>query len=269
MSICPSGHETETNDYCDVCGAPLTRPGEEPIESNSVSAKVAARGSQRSAGGRSVAPGTALFEQCPDCGTTRTGRFCEVDGYDFEASPEAAAAVAAASGPSGSTGPGGTGDLSRPDVRAELARSVAANGDPQAATVTAPPGTWRAVIRVDPAWFEVVRRRNGPDIDSLALPGVGERLVPLVGGQLRIGRGRSAEIDLGAPPADPGVSGSHALLLRQPDDTWAVLDLNSTNCTYLNESEDPIDPYVPVPLSPGDQVHVGAWTTITLTEPAD
>lgn len=54
------------------------------------------------------------------------------------------------------------------------------------------------------------------------------------------------------------------MLVQQPDGSWAVVDQNSTNGTTLNGAEDPIQPYVPVPLQDGDQVHVGAWTTITI-----
>jgi pSer/pThr/pTyr-binding forkhead associated (FHA) protein len=66
------------------------------------------------------------------------------------------------------------------------------------------------------------------------------------------------------PPEDPGVSHQHAVLVQQPDGTWAVVDQNSTNGTTVNGSEEPIQPFVPVPLQDGDRVHVGAWTTITI-----
>ncbi|MET7897656.1 hypothetical protein ABZT30_41895 [Streptomyces mirabilis] len=38
----------------------------------------------------------------------------------------------------------------------------------------------------------------------------------------------------------------------------------STTNTTVNGVEDPIDPFVPVPLKDGDRVHVGLWTTITI-----
>jgi pSer/pThr/pTyr-binding forkhead associated (FHA) protein len=43
-----------------------------------------------------------------------------------------------------------------------------------------------------------------------------------------------------------------------------VVDQNSTNGTTVNGSDEPIQPFVPVPLQDGDRVHVGAWTTITV-----
>jgi hypothetical protein len=43
-----------------------------------------------------------------------------------------------------------------------------------------------------------------------------------------------------------------------------VVDQDSTNGTTINGADEPIQPFVPVPLKSGDRVHVGAWTTITL-----
>lgn len=54
------------------------------------------------------------------------------------------------------------------------------------------------------------------------------------------------------------------MLVQQPDGSWAVVDQNSTNGTTVNGGEEPIQPFVPVPLQDGDRVHVGAWTTITV-----
>lgn len=54
------------------------------------------------------------------------------------------------------------------------------------------------------------------------------------------------------------------MLVEQPDGSWSVVDQGSTNGTTVNGGEDPIDPFVPVPLTDGDRVHVGAWTTITI-----
>jgi pSer/pThr/pTyr-binding forkhead associated (FHA) protein len=65
----------------------------------------------------------------------------------------------------------------------------------------------------------------------------------------------------GAPP-DPGVSHLHAVLIAEPDGSWAVLDPGSANGTQVNGGDIPGG--VKVPLRPGDQVHVGAWTLLTI-----
>ncbi|MET7618175.1 FHA domain-containing protein [Streptomyces sp. NPDC005408] len=132
------------------------------------------------------------------------------------------------------------------------------------------PAGWTAVIAPDREYFLAMMQRSGPDATGLNLPAYSpEQQLPLVGNQIAIGRrrhstGESPDIDLSVPPEDPGVSHQHAVLVQQPDGSWAVVDQNSTNGTTLNGAEDPIQPYVPIPLNDGDRVHVGAWTTITI-----
>jgi pSer/pThr/pTyr-binding forkhead associated (FHA) protein len=41
-------------------------------------------------------------------------------------------------------------------------------------------------------------------------------------------------------------------------------DLGSTNGTTLNDDPTPIGREVGAPVSDGDRIHIGAWTTITL-----
>jgi hypothetical protein len=132
------------------------------------------------------------------------------------------------------------------------------------------PAGWTAVIAPDREYFLAMMQRSGPEATGLNLPAYSpEQRLPLTGNQVTIGRrrhstGESPDVDLSVPPEDPGVSHQHAVLVQQPDGSWAVVDQNSTNGTTLNGAEDPIQPYVPVPLQDGDQVHVGAWTTITI-----
>ncbi|MFE5668337.1 FHA domain-containing protein [Streptomyces niveus] len=133
-----------------------------------------------------------------------------------------------------------------------------------------PPGNWTAVVAPDRDYFMAMMQRSGPEATGLNLPAYSpEQHLPMTGNQITIGRrrhstGESPDVDLSVPPEDPGVSHQHAVLVQQPDGGWAVVDQNSTNGTTLNGAEDPIQPYVPVPLKDGDRVHVGAWTTITI-----
>jgi hypothetical protein len=132
------------------------------------------------------------------------------------------------------------------------------------------PAGWTAVVGPDREYFLAMMQRSGPEATGLNLPAYSpEQHLPLAGNQITIGRrrhstGESPDIDLSVPPEDPGVSHQHAVLVQQPDGSWAVVDQNSTNGTTLNGGEDPIQPYVPIPLNDGDRVHVGAWTTITI-----
>ncbi|AWK08705.1 forkhead-associated protein [Streptomyces spongiicola] len=132
------------------------------------------------------------------------------------------------------------------------------------------PAGWTVAIAPDREYFMAMMQRSGPEAAGLNLPAYSpEQQLALSGDQITIGRrrhstGESPDIDLSVPPEDPGVSHKHALLIQQPDGSWAVVDQNSTNGTTVNGAEDPIQPYVPVPLRDGDRVHVGAWTTITI-----
>ena len=125
-------------------------------------------------------------------------------------------------------------------------------------------------IGADPQYFSAMMRRSGPEASQLNLPAYSpEQQVPLNKPQITIGRrrqstGESPDIDLARPPEDPGVSHQHAILVQQPDGSWAVVDQDSTNGTTVNGADDPIQPFVPVSLKEGDRIHIGAWTTLTI-----
>jgi hypothetical protein len=243
MATCPKGHESETLDYCDECG---TLMGSSP-------AVVAAP---------APAPVTSAV-LCPYCGTPKSGRFCEEDGYDFVLAPPVPVVSAP---PVVSAAP----EYTIPPV------AVAPPGVQSAAPVPSTPsvapvgGSWQAVVRANRAYFDVVRAMGGEDADGLAFPPFApERRFTLTGEQVVIGRrsksrGVNPDIDLTGPPADPGVSHLHALLVAQADG-WAVVDLDSANGTYVNDpSSTQIASNVPVTLAEGDRVYVGAWTELTL-----
>ena len=172
-------------------------------------------------------------QRCARCGEPRGGRFCEACGHDA--------------------------DLPVPDAAP--------------AAQPAPVAGWTAVVRADRAWFEEVRRRDGPDAATLEFPPyAAERRFTLSGPQMAIGRrsrsrGIDPEIDLSSPPLDPGVSTLHALLLPGADGGWTIVDLQSTNGTTVGDGADPIPPNTPVPLPDGTVVKIGAWTTLSLHAP--
>jgi hypothetical protein len=208
--FCPNGHESDTADYCDQCGAPIGAgaPGTPAAGATAMLPVVEELDTSPS----------ARPEPCPVCGAARSGddRYCESCGHDFE-SP-------------------------------------------------APPaGAWEAVAVADRAQFD----RLGTD--GVTFPGgYAERRFALQEGENRIGRSRgrpeegAPEIDLAAPPLDPGISRLHAVLERRADGTCVVRDLGSTNGTAVNDEPAPIAPHTDVPLSDGDRIRIGAWTTITV-----
>ncbi|MEU9413190.1 FHA domain-containing protein, partial [Streptomyces sp. NPDC048281] len=170
-----------------------------------------------------------------------------------------------AGGPAGPGAPGRPGGYGYPQPGATQA-------PPGPAFPQAPqsPATWMATIGPDREYFMAMMQRSGPEAAGLNLPAYSpEQQRALTGNQVTIGRrrhstGDTPDIDLSVPPEDPGVSHQHAVLVQQPDGSWAVVDQNSTNGTTVNGGEEPIQPFVPVPLQDGDRVHVGAWTTITV-----
>jgi hypothetical protein len=131
-----------------------------------------------------------------------------------------------------------------------------------------PPAVWTAVVTSDRAYHESVQAVSGPDTAAVPFPGYyAERRFRLTGGQMRIGRrsvsrGIDPEIDLTGPPADPGISRLHAVLIATADGGWAVLDPGSANGTLVNGAEIPTG--VQVPLRDGDRINLGGWTAITL-----
>ncbi|WP_432588271.1 FHA domain-containing protein [Streptomyces sp. HD1123-B1] len=204
-------------------------------------------------------------------------------GYGFPQPPQGAAQPAPPAPPYGNEEFPGTMPPPPPVQQGQQGQQVqqghAAPPPPQQATPPSPfehggpppsPAGWVAVVAPDREYFMAMMHRSGPEAAGLNLPAYSpEQQLPLNGQQITIGRrrhstGESPDIDLGRPPEDPGVSHQHAVLVQQPDGTWSVVDQDSTNGTTINGGEDPIQPYVPVPLQDGDRVHVGAWTTITV-----
>jgi serine/threonine-protein kinase len=130
-------------------------------------------------------------------------------------------------------------------------------------------GTWTAVVTADRSYYDHVRAADDADAASISFPAyIAERRFPLSGPEVRIGRRSSKsahqpDIDLTGPPTDPGVSRRHAELRRAEDGNWSVIDLDSPNGIQVNGKDVPSG--TPIPLQPGDQIHLGAWTLITLT----
>ena len=130
------------------------------------------------------------------------------------------------------------------------------------------PTTWMVLVTSDPVHYDKMRAvidLYGPDIVFPAH--AAERRIPLAGKQMRIGRRSPVrdvdpEIDVAGPPADPGVSRLHAVLIAAADGSWAVLDSGSANGTFLNGRK--IDKGDLITLHEGDRINLGAWTAITV-----
>jgi FHA domain len=238
-TTCPNGHLSETADYCDQCGAPL--------QNRSATTPAAATPPVRASTAPpptevEVSPDTkpsVPAEPCPDCQTPRVGsdKFCEGCGYDFT-----------------------TGKSSKhPAPSPEPAEAPDPSQSP-------PPtaGLWEAVVSADREYFERI------GVQEIAFPShCPSRRFVLDQHEVGIGRhsptrGTQPEIDLSGAPEDPAISHLHAILLRQDDGSYALMDPGSSNGTTLNDDPTPIAPDMPMPLADGDRIHLGAWTTVTV-----
>ena len=292
MAVCPNGHDSVSDDFCDTCGMRIG--GSPPPESPQPGSH--ATGSSPASGATSSAwpdPAASAAESCPRCGTPRNGQFCEACGHNFVGprfTPTTASAPAppAARGYSQSQpGPGGYG--SSPPAPGSGGYSSAqapppapppapplqpvpsappAPASPSMSSFPYPQATWTAVVGADRAYYEQVQTVTGTEGTAVTFPSYyAERRFQLVGNQMRIGRrsvsrGLAPEIDLTGPPADPGISRLHAVLIATPDGNWAVLDPGSVNGTLVNGSEIGVGDQVP--LHDGDRINLGAWTAITV-----
>lgn len=235
-SVCPAGHDSTADDYCDVCGAPIDATAVMPkAESSPVPAVPAPA---------EAASGTA-GQKCPNCGTENVAEalFCESCGYDFT-----------------------TGSMPRPlDPPAETA--VAPAVDAPAPTATPDAGfSWVVELWIDPAWYEA---QDSPD--TLPSPGL-PNTIPLRKSSVLVGRtsrsrGIHPDVDCGG---DSGVSRRQAQLTSDGS-RWFVEDLESANGTFIGSAsgvlpEDPIPVGVKRELGPDDRIYVGAWTRLVIRE---
>jgi pSer/pThr/pTyr-binding forkhead associated (FHA) protein len=292
MAVCPNGHDSVSDDFCDTCGI---RIGGSP-PSGSRQSGSHDTGSSPASGATSSAwpdPAASAAEPCPRCGTPRNGQFCEACGHNF-VGPRYTPTTASAPAPSAARGysqsqPGPGGYGSSPSApgsggysSAQAPPPAPPSAPPLQPVPSAPPvpaspsmssfpypqATWTAVVGADRAYYEQVQTVTGPEGTAVTFPSYyAERRFQLVGNQMRIGRrsvsrGLAPEIDLTGPPADPGISRLHAVLIATPDGNWAVLDPGSVNGTLVNGSEIGVGDQVP--LHDGDRINLGAWTAITV-----
>lgn len=138
---------------------------------------------------------------------------------------------------------------------------------PSAAAPLAAPGTWTLSAAPDRDYYDSVVATAGPDAMAIPFPAYcPQRRFTLEGREMRIGRrsasrGIEPEIDLTGPPADPGISRLHAILIACPGG-WAILDPGSENGTLVNGIE--IGTGEQVPLEDGDRIALGAFTVLTI-----
>jgi hypothetical protein len=129
------------------------------------------------------------------------------------------------------------------------------------------PSGWTAIVGADRVFFD-----GNVTAGVVAFPdAAGAREIPLSGDEVSVGRrseskGYYPDVDLSSPVDDPAVSRRHAALQRQADGSWAVIDVGSTNGTWINDEDEPLAHGVVRALHHGDRILLGAFTCITIRD---
>ena len=266
-SVCPAGHDSTADDYCDVCGAPIDTTAVLP-------AAVASPAPEAPTG--TAAP-AATGQACPNCGTENVADalFCESCGYDFTTGtmprpldPPVGIdpAPPATAQPDAAVSTGLTGVTGQPDAGpGPEAGSADAEGTGLPEVPVAPAvGRWVVEVWVDPAWH--TESQSADPLPSAGPP----RTVVLTGRSALVGRpstSRNIHPDVDCAE-DTGVSRRHAQLTTDGTRFW-VEDLESANGTFVGASgaplpKDPVAVGAKHELDADDRVYVGAWTRLVV-----
>jgi FHA domain-containing protein/zinc ribbon protein len=232
-AVCPAGHTSASEDYCDVCGMPIDKSAAAPASPPPPTDQP----TQAPAG-----------QTCPNCSTVNLpdALFCENCGYDFttHAMPRPLAAPEAVSAPNGPTAP--SADAAPREVF-----------------------DWVAEVWIDPAWYQI---QESPDpLPSPGLPEVVPlRGSSLLVGRTSQSRNIHPEIDV---QSDSGVSRRQAQLTTDGRRWWVedLESANGTFVAPASGAlpEDPIPVGVKRELAADDRVYVGAWTRLVIRPATD
>lgn len=237
---CPKGHQSTDSDYCSECGTLIGQSNISKIEQMKDS---------------NMSKQIGSTELCPDCGTPRNlaARFCEVCRHDFEENKTGVAeAIVAMHLPVNkaesieNVSPQANNSLEMPDAEAlETSEEYAVSEK------------LNVVISVDKA------KATSSGVETPIKPDTVDRVFPLDLNENLVGRRSTSK---GIYPEiminDPGVSHRHFMLIKQPDNSFAALELGSSNGTELNGIE--LEPGVNTPVKAGDEFSIGIWTKLKL-----
>jgi hypothetical protein len=229
LSVCPNGHQSTTDDFCDTCGAPIAATGSAPPPTAVVPVTPAP----------AAAPAAVAHKSCPNCQVENVADalFCEACGYDFT---------------TGQLPPEQPGDLSTlPPPAPALAPVSLAHAD------------WVAEIWIDPDFFAAQQAAG------VCPTGGAPTVVPLRGTEAVIGRrskssGTAADIDCSG---DSATSHRHAKLTLDHD-RWYLEDLGSTNGTFVGTPTSMPPTALTAgerhELTDSERIYIGAWTRIVI-----
>lgn len=208
---------------------------------------------------------------CENCGVSHgpDDMFCENCGYDFitgSLPPDAEQPVSAADLDSAL-------DVSAAPTPSSAAPSIL-DADESAPSPGTPPAggevpRLRVAIAVDRPFFD--QMVNDGEIE-FPDPVPTDRELALAGTELHIGRTSESraihpDIDVADLTGDQAVSSRHAVLRVAGDGTFSIVDVGSTNGTFIDAADsEAIAQGVPVEVKAGVPIFVGAWTRITILD---
>lgn len=223
MAICPAGHTSKSEDYCDLCGLPVS-PGAD-------AAPVAAVPVQ-------PAPGAL----CPNCGANNApdALFCEACGYDFTTGtmPRSATPTADVPPAQWSSLPASEADprwssLSRPG-HAEEAQDQDAQPDP-----LSPDPRWSSLSRPQET-NETEDQNAQPDLPSPDASSPGAQQVQSDAGQSNVA-GPDQPVDTSPETPSPAAS---------PVEFPAAASPTGATAEPASPEPAPADPAPPIPTPP-------------------
>jgi hypothetical protein len=222
MSIytCSKGHASVEPDYCSECGV--------KISGNDVT------------GSNNLPTSQTNLQTCPDCAAPHeisSGNFCEICGYNFLTGGHNEVPIATISTPAVVTVKQAVIPTA-PSASSELKEILA----------------WELVISIDPTLASP--ESPPPPSDRAPMTIRLEKSSNLIGRTSQL-RAIYPEIAL---DDDDAVSSRHALVNRQPDGSFVLRDIGSSNGTIFNGIE--IKSLVDIPLKDGDRFTLGHWTSI-------
>ncbi len=125
------------------------------------------------------------------------------------------------------------------------------------------------VISVDREYFDAVVNDGEIDFPD---PVPADQELELAGSELHIGRTSDSraihpDIDVAAITGDQAVSSRHAVLRVANDGSYTIVDVGSTNGTFLDSVDsEAITHGVPIEVKPGQALYVGAWTKLSILD---
>jgi hypothetical protein len=210
--------------------------------------------------------------KCQNCGVSYgpDDMFCENCGYDFITG---SLPVDGVPGPSAAPGPPPVApSVLKPDA-ADAPSAGAGAAEAEAPNSGPTPGgdvpRLRITIAVDRTYFDQVVNDGEIEFPD---PVPADQELALAGDELHIGRTSESraihpDIDVADLTGDQAVSSRHAVLRVADDGTYTLVDVGSTNGTFIDDVEsDAITHGVPLAVKAGTAIYVGAWTRLSILE---